>query len=395
MVQITRLLSAAVLVALALLELAAAHPGEQPHVESAEQHVQRRLFVESSKHALKACANAPHTRRLQEQLQEARAAKVQQLRSEVAARRRLATSTVLATTHLSTLTGVTTKTSAATLFGSTPKCVLEPDVTQGPYYVNGELIRNDIRETQTGVTTYIELQLIDVNTCTPVENVYVDFWHCNSTGVYSGVVASGNGNSADKTNAQATFNRGLAPTDANGLVNFTTTFPGHYTSRATHIHVMGSQGGTVLANKTYVSSKAASVGQIFFDQDLITKVEATSAYSVNKQPVTKNADDTIFASSSATNFDPVVNYVLLGSTVEDGIFGWISIGIDKSASKQVTAAATFSGNSSSVSATTTTTTATTNTTTTAPTPAPTSSSMPFTGSVFVALVVVVTALLFQ
>jgi protocatechuate 3,4-dioxygenase beta subunit len=53
-----------------------------------------------------------------------------------------------------------------------------------PADVNGELIRSDMREDQQGVELYADVQVIDVNTCTPLPNVYLDFWHCNSTGVY-------------------------------------------------------------------------------------------------------------------------------------------------------------------------------------------------------------------
>ena len=45
----------------------------------------------------------------------------------------------------------------------------------------GELIRNDIKEDQEGVPLYLDIQLIDTNTCEPVPQVYLDFWHCNAT----------------------------------------------------------------------------------------------------------------------------------------------------------------------------------------------------------------------
>ncbi|KAF1323061.1 hypothetical protein FI667_g10798, partial [Globisporangium splendens] len=339
MVQLTAFLTAT---ALATLAFVTAHPGHPHHAIRTDAEVaHRKLFQTSAHRSLKACANSPHLRKLKEQTVARRAAKAEQLRQEQAARRRLSASTVLATSHKSNLTGVTTATDAATLFGTDPKCVLEPEVTQGPYYVSGEFIRTDIREEQAGIDLYAELQIIDVNSCTAVENLYVDFWHCNSTGVYSGVIASGNGNSADTTNIDKTFNRGLAPTDSSGIVSFATTFPGHYTGRATHIHVLGSHDGTVLANKTYSGGKAAHVGQIFFDQDLITEVEATSKYAVNTQSITLNSADTILSESAASGFDPVMEYVLLGDSVEDGIFAWISIGVDTTISKTVSAAATL------------------------------------------------------
>ena len=35
--------------------------------------------------------------------------------------------------------------------------------------------------------------MIDIATCLPVPNVFVEIWGTNATGVYSGVVAGGNG----------------------------------------------------------------------------------------------------------------------------------------------------------------------------------------------------------
>lgn len=76
------------------------------------------------------------------------------------------------------------------------------------------------------------IQLLDTSSCSPIPAVYVDLWHCNATGVYSGVSASGNGDSeSDTSNLDATFLRGIAQTDVNGIMQMDTVFPGHYTGR--------------------------------------------------------------------------------------------------------------------------------------------------------------------
>ncbi|RHZ55591.1 hypothetical protein CDV55_104592 [Aspergillus turcosus] len=157
----------------------------------------------------------------------------------------------LNTSHESSL-DVDLCTDPSVLFSSNATCVLASDVTQGPYYVSGELIRSDITEDQAGVPLYVDVQMVDSSTCEPVTNVYLDFWHCNATGVYSGVVASGNGNSNDDSNLDATFLRGLQKTDDEGVAQFQTIFPGHYTGRATHIHVLthSLNETTINANNT-------------------------------------------------------------------------------------------------------------------------------------------------
>ncbi|KAI0318283.1 Intradiol ring-cleavage dioxygenase, partial [Amylostereum chailletii] len=248
--------------------------------------------------------------------------------------------TVLSTAHLSNLTGVTADSDPSTLFTGNSSCVLAPETTQGPYYVNGEYVRTDIREDQEGVDLYVDVQLIDVSTCEPVPDVFIDFWHANATGVYSGIVASGNGNSGDASNLNTTFLRGIQETNADGVAQFITVFPGHYTSRATHIHILAQENGTTSANGTYKATDVKHVGQFFFDQDLITSVETTAPYSTNTQTLTTNADDQIM-SEEADTIDPVLEYVLLGNDVSDGIFAWGAMGIDVSASYDISPAATL------------------------------------------------------
>ncbi|KIY66130.1 aromatic compound dioxygenase [Cylindrobasidium torrendii FP15055 ss-10] len=250
---------------------------------------------------------------------------------------------ILATDHHSNLTGVTNSTDASILFTGNGSCVLGPETTQGPYYVDGEYVRWDIREDQEGVDTYVDVQLIDVNTCDPVEGVYIDFWHANATGVYSGIVASGNGDSSDESNLNKTWLRGLQATNEDGVAQWLTVFPGHYTSRATHVHILAHQNGTFFENGTFTSDEVSHVGQIFFDQSLISEVELTAPYNTNTQELTTNSDDQIM-SEEAADIDPVVEYVYLGDDVTDGLMAWVALGIDTTAYSTVSPAATLTEN---------------------------------------------------
>jgi protocatechuate 3,4-dioxygenase beta subunit len=324
MVHLASLLAQSTLAASVLT--VSAHPGVAHHASTPDQLEQRKLFMDNSKRLLQNCADSDAARRLTERTVARRAESLDNLRRDRS--RRLGMATALATDHQSNLTGLAADTNPSELFGGNVSCILEPEVTQGPYYVSGELVRNDVREDQAGVDLYADLQIIDVNTCEPVEGLYLDFWHCNATGVYSGIIANGNGDSSDASNVNNTFLRGLTPTDADGFTSFTTIFPGHYTGRATHIHVLGTYNGTLLDNNTYSGGYSSHVGQIFFDQDLISQVETTSPYSDNAQTLTTNEEDTIFSQSAADTFDPVVEYALLGDDVSEGILAWISIGID-------------------------------------------------------------------
>ncbi|KAJ4396157.1 hypothetical protein N0V93_000376 [Gnomoniopsis smithogilvyi] len=322
-----------------LAGLVAAHPG---HDHAKEQAV-RREFLQHTKNSLSHCSAKIKARGLEARNLKRR----EQLARDMAQKRgiNLLNSRDLSdlnVSHLST-EDYDLSTSATELFSSNNSCVLSPEVTEGPYYVAGEYVRQNITDGQAGVDLTLDLQVLDIATCEPVVGVYTEIWHCNSTGVYSGVSANGNGNSAtDTSNLDATFLRGIQQTDDDGVALFDTLVPGHYTGRTTHIHVLVHQNATPAANGTIVDLTASHVGQVFFDQSLITEVEATSTYSVNTQPLMTNEEDGILLQEAATS-DPFIEYVLLGDTVEDGLLGWLAFGIDTNASSAytVSAAATY------------------------------------------------------
>ncbi|KAK0241549.1 aromatic compound dioxygenase [Armillaria nabsnona] len=248
---------------------------------------------------------------------------------------------VLGTSHLSNQTGLEAESDP---FDGAGSCTLVPEATQGPYWVDGEYVRKDIHEDQAGLYTYVDLELIDYATCeTVAADIFVDIWHCNATGVYSGVVASGNGDSGVGENLNATFLRGIQPTTEGGYVQFETIFPGHYTGRTPHIHVLAHGDGTAFDNGTFKTSSDRHVGQVYFDQDLITAVEETSPYNTNTQSFTTNAQDGILG-QAAEDIDPVLEYIYLGDDITDGLLAWGSMGIDLSASYVVQSAATLTEN---------------------------------------------------
>ncbi|PBK91742.1 aromatic compound dioxygenase [Armillaria gallica] len=198
---------------------------------------------------------------------------------------------VLGTSHLSSQTGLEADSDP---FDGAGSCTLVPKATQGPYWVDGEYIRKDIHEDQAGLYAYVDLELINYATCeTVAADIFVDIWHCNATGVYSGVVASGNGDSGIGENLNATFLCGIQPTTKGGYVQFKTIFPGHYAGRTPHIHVLAHGDGTAFDNGMFKTSSDHYVGQVYFDQDLITAVEETSPYNTSTQSFTTNAQDGI------------------------------------------------------------------------------------------------------
>jgi protocatechuate 3,4-dioxygenase beta subunit len=219
-------------------------------------------------------------------------------------------------------------TSDTTIFSANTSCILTPEVTDGPYYVTGELIRKNVTEGQAGIPLYLEVQYLDINTCLGVPSLYVDIWNCNATGVYSGINETGN---VADGGWDSTFLRGIQETDSDGVVSFETIFPGHYEGRAIHTHLLVHENVSVLANETIQGGAVTHIGQLFWPETLRSAVEATFPYNTNTQAVTSNAEDMWSIVQAENDYDPFPEFVYLGDTVEEGLLAWIQVGVNVSA----------------------------------------------------------------
>ena len=159
-------------------------------------------------------------------------------------------------------------------------CVLTPEMTQGPYYLDGDKVRRDIREGRPGTRLDLAASVVDVSTCKPIKSAAVDIWHCDAGGTYSGFAQEGT--------AGRTFMRGIQRTNAKGLATFTTVYPGWYSGRTVHIHVEVSLGGNVV-----------HTGQLFFPETLTDAVYRRAPYSTRPGRDTRNAIDSIFRNGGA------------------------------------------------------------------------------------------------
>src|ERR687897_551537 len=109
-----------------------------------------------------------------------------------------------------------TTTAPTTTAGTTsPDCVLTPELTEGPYYLDLDLMRRDITEGRPGLAYDLAVKVVDAESCKPIEDVVVDVWHCDAEGVYSGVQGD-----------DGTFLRGVLVADGTGTATFRTIFPG-------------------------------------------------------------------------------------------------------------------------------------------------------------------------
>ncbi|KKY38996.1 putative intradiol ring-cleavage dioxygenase-like protein [Diaporthe ampelina] len=160
----------------------------------------------------------------------------------------------------------------------------------------------------------------------------MSFLGANSTGVYGGVSSNNASQEPGNSNLQNTMLRGVQETDYLGVVAFHTIFPGHYSVRANHIHVMIHPVATKAEkNGTLLDLSYSSVGQVFFDQALVLEIEALPMYAANKQPLNLNKDDGLIQQEVGNGSDPFVDYVRLGEGIEDGLLAWYVFGINTSA----------------------------------------------------------------
>jgi protocatechuate 3,4-dioxygenase beta subunit len=167
-----------------------------------------------------------------------------------------------------------------------PACVLTPQQTEGPYFVDERLERVDIRSDPASGTMragaplalLLRLSTIRGSRCEPLSGAIVDVWHCDAGGVYSDV-----DDPSLRTKGTA-FLRGYQVSGANGQVRFMTIYPGAYRGRAVHIHfkVRTNSGSGV---REFTS-------QLYFDDVLTDRVHERPPYAGLRR--TRNADDGLF-----------------------------------------------------------------------------------------------------
>src|SRR5437868_8351726 len=150
-------------------------------------------------------------------------------------------------------------------------CIMSAEVTQGPYYVSGQLVRQDITEGKQGFPLTVTMTVVDyTNGCnTPMAGLPVEIWHCDAWGYYSAYTTAAPGGTVpayDNVGDPNTNLRGVQVTDDNGVVTFTSIVPGWYSPRVTHIHVKVHQGGDI--GTTYQNGTSLHTTQLLFPDDV-------------------------------------------------------------------------------------------------------------------------------
>lgn len=179
--------------------------------------------------------------------------------------------------------------SPAIAAAASPSCVVRPEQTEGPYFVDENLNRSDIRtdpsdrSVRPGVPFRLEFQVSRMTgaTCGPLRGAIVDVWHCDAQGIYSDVRDPRFDTRGKK------FLRGYQISDANGVATFQTIYPGWYEGRAVHIHFKIRTGEQAKTVREFTS-------QLYFDESVNEQVFKQPPYAGKSSRRVNNDADFIF-----------------------------------------------------------------------------------------------------
>jgi protocatechuate 3,4-dioxygenase beta subunit len=205
--------------------------------------------------------------------------------------------------------GAASTTLSASSFAGAASCTATPAQTEGPYYIDVDKIRGDIREDRPGTRLRVGVLVLDVDGCTPVKDAIFEIWHCDAGGLYSGFEAASTGGRPGGGSSQSDttrYLRGAQITNGVGIAEITTIYPGWYQGRTVHIHA-----------KVILSNKELLTTQLYFDDTLTNTVYASAPYNTHTGSRTLNTKDGIYRKETT----------LTVSKDGDGYLGLITIGV--------------------------------------------------------------------
>lgn len=208
-----------------------------------------------------------------------------------------ATAATLAVGAAAATDTATPDTTATAPVAAAAVCTLTKEMTEGPYYLDGQYVRSDISEDKTGIPLNLTLTVVDDDTCVPLKNALVEIWHSDALGEYSGFV----GNNGHDEPDNGTFLRGGVLTDSNGVAKITSVYPGWYRGRCVHIHIKVHTDVTLTPDGSFTGGEELHTGQLFFSETITTRVASLSQYAVNKVPRTTLAQDSIYDEGGAAS----------------------------------------------------------------------------------------------
>ncbi|WP_205323610.1 intradiol ring-cleavage dioxygenase [Glycomyces sp. YM15] len=207
-----------------------------------------------------------------------------------------------------------------------------PEETAGPYPGDGSngpdvleesgVVRSDIRSsfgtgsaTAEGVPLTLQFTIYDMaNGNVPFEGVAVYAWHCTRDGEYSMY-----GEGLENEN----FLRGVQMADADGVVSFTSIFPGCYSGRWPHVHFEVYPDEASITD----SANAIATSQLAFPEDVCDTVYAEEGYETSVENLSRISleSDGIFSDDGGeSQMGTVSGDVASGYTIT------LAVGVDTS-----------------------------------------------------------------
>jgi protocatechuate 3,4-dioxygenase beta subunit len=182
---------------------------------------------------------------------------------------------------------------AATGTGAALDCVVVPELTEGPFFVDEKLERSDLTTgtsepfVTNGLPLVLRIGVFRANgsTCAPLAGWRVDIWHASAEGVYSD---ERSGRIQDKDTVGEKYLRGYQRTNSDGAVTFATIYPGWYAGRTIHIHFkIRNIARSGRATYDFTS-------QLFFDDAINDAVLARRPYDTRGLRRVRNSNDGIY-----------------------------------------------------------------------------------------------------
>ncbi|MBK9306392.1 MAG: intradiol ring-cleavage dioxygenase [Nitrospira sp.] len=198
---------------------------------------------------------------------------------------------------------------------SRPLCVVRPEQTEGPYFVDERLHRSDIRTDPisgrsvpgTPFALTFHVSRFRAGECHPLPDAQVDVWHCDARGVYSDVEDPGFNTVGQK------FLRGHQMTDAQGDARFMTIYPGWYPMRTVHIHFK-------IRTTPRARRAVEFTSQVYCPDELTDRVQGSLPYSSNGSRRMRNRQDFIFRQGGdALMLDPTATHDGYAATFPIGL----------------------------------------------------------------------------
>lgn len=265
--------------------------------------------------------------------------------------------------------GAVTSASAGSTTDVAEACYrLTSETAEGPYYIDADKIRQDITEGKEGIPLTLRLKVVDAETCKPLKGVAVDVWHCDALGIYSGYESlstgggpggggggtpptgepptgtpptgtpptgtpptggpGGGGGMHEEPTDDSRYLRGTQLTGSNGVVEFTTVFPGWYRGRCVHIHTKVHVGGT-MTSSGYEGGNTCHTGQLFFSEEAVLDSAEVAPYSTSTTERTTLDQDTIYPGNGAEGGLLTLKYKK--GRIADGVVATLTMGVDPEA----------------------------------------------------------------